>query len=227
MTIAPTILQSKLHRSKIIPAWPTGNTSPFGRPGGEGGPQHLLLFLIISCLAILLFGLWGCGINKATQRVLVNEAAFNKVGYTWAKLNPCVVDSIKTLVHDTTIKTDTAYTLPQNSPQKNTLVSGVTVYVRDTVLQTITKTITLHDSVKIVSVDKRLLNICNDSVTWYKLLFANYKTKADDQISSWKNKAVTRFWYLIGFLLLAALYLFRKPLLAAFGGLPTLLTKKI
>jgi len=227
MTTVPTLPQSKPHSIKSAPAWPRGYPHQLGKPGGEGRPQWVLLFLIAACLALLLLGFSGCGISRATQRVLVNEAAFNIVGVTWAKLNPCVVDSVKTLVHDTTITTDTAYLLPQITPRNSTPTGTATVYMHDTILQTVTKTITRHDSVKIVSADKRLLSICNDSVGWYKIQFANYKTNATSQINTWKNKARSRFWLLLGLLALAAFYFFKKPLFAALGGLPKLLAKKI
>ncbi len=193
--------------------------------------------MVIVCLWLLITGFYGCGITRATQQVLANSAAFNKVGTTWANLNPCVVDSTKTLVHDTTVKTDTAYKLVTTATASGGLMPTQTganqpaqpsgYHSLDTLVQTITKTITLHDSVKIVSVDKRQLGICNDSVTFYKVLYANYQANAIGQIDGWKHKARTRLWFLIAVIALVGVYVCRKPLLSAIGGLPALLTTKL
>jgi len=221
------LFQNKHPYAGTIPIDGLPYSTSTARPNNLGGPNWPLLLLIILCIALLVTGFSGCGINKATQRVLANDAAFNKVGTTWAKLNPCVVDSFKTLVHDTTVHTDTAFKLIQATTPKTLQPGTGMVCKHDTLMQTITKTITVHDSVKVVSVDKRQLNLCNDSIAWYKNVFTNYKNDMGKQLDGWKHKARSRFWYLTGLLIVIAVYLFRKPLLAAFGGVPALITKII
>ena len=213
-------------------------------------PDWVLYLLVIIFLIFLVSGFTGCNpITKATQQVLTNGPAFNKVGVAWAKLNPCVVDSTKTLVHDTTFKTDTTYKLLPPTPVrtgtggpkggqinsgdvlqpsiKSTRAGKEGANGLDTVTKTITNTITVHDSVKIVSVDKRILGLYADSINYYKLAFANYKADTIKQVSGLQHTAAMRLWIIIGITTALLIYIFCKPLLALVTGGTSLLTKII
>ena len=62
--------------------------------------DKLLVVLYAVVIAALLF---SCkNIEKATQTVLTNEAAFAKVGEKWATLNPCNADSTIEYIHGET-----------------------------------------------------------------------------------------------------------------------------
>jgi hypothetical protein len=202
------------------------------------------IYLLAGIILIIILYITGQGcnsINRATQQVLASTPAFNRVGATWAKLNPCVTDSIKTLVHDTTVKTDTAWRFLPGTPRAQA-TPGKQTDTGDALKPAfrpahtgtedgwgyITKTITLHDSVKIVAVDKRQLGICNDSLVYYKMLFASFKEQSLQQTSGWKHKARTRLWIIIAMLMALAAYILRKPLLQlATGGLAQWLPKKL
>lgn len=69
-----------------------------------------VLLTIISLY--LLINLFSCNpINKATQRVLTNESAFNKVGAEFTRLHPCANDSVVKYKADTTETVDTSLIL--------------------------------------------------------------------------------------------------------------------
>ena len=116
----------------------------------------------------------GCSpLPKAIQRVETNENSFNKVGADWARLHPCVTDSVVSLVHDTTTHTDTAYKLLPGVHLEHT------AYLHDTVTQSITRTIRIHDSVKVVKVDESLSKRLMDSVYGYREALAGAKGASD------------------------------------------------
>jgi hypothetical protein len=109
-------------------------------------------------------------IEKAKQRVELNEDAFAVVGSDWLKLNPCLNDSTINYVSDTLVVGDTIYSFYPSRVKVNDTLVQMEVY-RDTILKQVNKTWVIHDSVKVVAVDKRQLAIMQDSVKKYNTLY--------------------------------------------------------
>ncbi len=170
-----------------------------------------LIVVIIAAIAICVLFMKCSPIPKAIQRVEVNEQAFNKVGADWAKLHPCVTDSVIRVSHDTVTISDTSYsglvsripvdsfftTATTGANQPNAILRGGknllggyadkrnATYAegnRQTgsgITRTITKTITIHDSVKVVKVDESLAQRLTDSLYSYKMALAGAKGASD------------------------------------------------
>jgi len=106
-------------------------------------------------------------LTKAEQRVLTNPNSFNYIGGKWAKLNPCVLDSVVKYIDNEIIKTDTFYN------------HGDIVYapaIRDTMF--IHRLITRYDTTRIYLRDKRIENILKDSIQYYQLSSSKAETGA-------------------------------------------------
>jgi hypothetical protein len=172
-------------------------------------PNYLsIIKWVIAAAVLLAFMLHfsGCSpLSKAIQKVEVNASAFNKVGADWAKLNPCVTDSVVSLKHDTINTTDTAY---QFLPGIHLVHDN---YIHDTVIRTVTKLITIHDSVKVVKVDEGALQRLADSLYSYKLALAGAKGASDTITGQLKNSR--NIWRIIA--------------LAAIGVLLTIIGLKV
>lgn len=121
------------------------------------------LLISTTMLFALLLSVAGCSsIEKATNKVLANPGAKEKVGREWEKANPCSNDTIIRVKRDTTETRDTSY-LP-----------GTVTTVNDTVFvqggeRVITRTITMHDTVRSFITDTRRLYIAEDSVRQYRV----------------------------------------------------------
>lgn len=133
----------------------------------------LYVLIILACLS--------CGIEKATQKVLTNEIAFNKVGEKWSKLNPCTNDTTIEFIKGDTVTTNSTDTLTENRFYNDTLV----------IYKTITKTVnkTRTDTINKTVIDIRLLNITKDSLAYQKQKVARFtgmldQTKLDNKKQS-------------------------------------------
>ena len=164
-------------------------------------PNYLsIVKWVIAAAVLLAFMLHfsGCSaISKAIQKVEINEQAFNKVGADWARLNPCVTDSVVSLKHDTINTTDTAY---QFLPGIHLVHDN---YIHDTVMQTITKKVIIHDSVKVQLVDERRLQEATDTAYSYKLALVEAKG-ANDTIQG-QLKHSRNIWRIIALAAIGAL----------------------
>lgn len=89
-----------------------------------GKPEKLLLAMLAVVLAALLF---SCNtIEKATQRVLTDETARNKVGAKWAELHPCSTDSTTTYIHgETILLTDSLTKVVVDTVKVNQLIDSL------------------------------------------------------------------------------------------------------
>ena len=200
----------------------------------------------------------GCSpLPKAIQRVETNENSFNKVGADWARLHPCVTDSVVRVSHDTVTVSDTSYsglvshipidsfftTATTGANQPNVILrggenplgwyadKGNPTYAssnRQTgggITRTITKTITIHDSVKVTTVDERVKQMLTDSLYSYKLALAGAKGASDTIVSQTKH-SLSR-WRIIALVAISALLLivgFKVYHFFKLGGLKALFT---
>lgn len=128
-----------------------------------------LKFLFVATAIILVA---ACSEQKkliqAEQRVLTNPESFNYIGGKWAKLNPCVLDSVVKYSNNEITKTDTFYN------------HGDFVYapaIHDTLF--IRRMVTNYDTTRIYLRDKRIENILKDSIQYYQLSSSRAETGAE------------------------------------------------
>jgi hypothetical protein len=114
--------------------------------------------LLIALYIVIILACLSCGVERATQKVLTNEIAFNKVGEKWSKLNPCTNDTLMEFIKGDTVTTHSTDTLIENKYYNDTLVIYITKTVNKTIRDTINKKI----------IDIRLLNITKDSLAYQK-----------------------------------------------------------
>lgn len=129
-------------------------------------------------------------LNKAKQRVLTNKEAFNEVGATWARLNPCSIDSVIKYATSEVIKIDTFYS------------HGDVVYApkdHDTV--TIYKQKNRTDTIKIYLRDLRYENTLKDTITAYKVSNSGYQ--AAYEIKNTESAKRLKFVFLLLFIIIA------------------------
>jgi hypothetical protein len=100
-------------------------------------------------------------IQKAQQRVLTNESAFNYIGNKWAKLNPCGNDTTFIVKSDTTILADTTFTLVQDTVSVNKIIVKKVPSI-------INKVVHIKDTLTKIIIDNRALSIALDSASFYK-----------------------------------------------------------
>lgn len=126
-----------------------------------------ILFITVTTLLVV-----ACSdakkIQKAQQRVLTNAESFNAVGAIWARLNPCIIDSVIKMTSNETIKTDTFY--------KHGAVSFAPVD-HDTII--IHRNINRYDTARVYIRDKRFENILIDTINFYKLANSRSQTAAE------------------------------------------------
>ena len=116
--------------------------------------------LLIALYVVIILACLSCGMERATQKVLTNEIAFNKVGVKWATLNPCTNDTLLEFIKGDTITTHTTDTITENKFYNDTLV------IYNTITKTVNKTI--RDTINKTIIDIRLLNITKDSLAYQK-----------------------------------------------------------
>ncbi len=155
-------------------------------------PWEILVF-IIAGISLVLF-LTSCGIEHATQRVLTNEGARNKVGRAWADLNPCVKDSIVHYKSDTTVKHDTVSHFIRSTDTLNR-------YQVDTMVEFITKTIRIHDTTRIDNTDMRAVHALQSDTAYLYGQVRQWKDRAAES----KKEASKWLWSFIGACVGAAL----------------------
>ena len=152
--------------------------------------------LLIALYVVIILACLSCSnINKATQKVLTNEIAFNKVGVKWATLNPCTNDTLMEFIKGDTITTHSTDTITENRFYNDTLV------IYNTITKTVNKTI--RDTINKTVIDIRLLNITKDSLAYQKQKVARLTGMLDQ--TKLDNKKQNK--WLIGLGLFTALLL--------------------
>jgi hypothetical protein len=123
-------------------------------------------------------------LQKAQQRVLTDDNAFNYIGGKWAKLNPCIIDSVIKYSSNEIVKTDTFYK------------HGDFVYApatHDTII--VHRNVDHYDTARVYIRDKRYEGILKDSLEFYQLADSRSQTAAEiaKQYSAKKTKIII-FW---------------------------------
>lgn len=125
--------------------------------------------------------------QKAQQRVLTDDNAFNYIGGKWAKLNPCIIDSVIKYSSNEIIKTDTFY-------KHGDFVYAPTAH--DTIV--VHRNIDHYDTARVYIRDKRFEGILRDSLQFYQLYNSKSQTAAEiaKQDAAKKTKIII-FWIII------------------------------
>lgn len=148
-----------------------------------------IAFVTLFLLSLLLLLCYSC---NSVKRVLADPGKKELVGREWAKVNPCVTDTVLTFTPGDTIVT--------TEFKEDTLF----YYVNDTIRvpyginQTRTINRFVHDSIKVVVRDLRAERILQDSVQQY---FGKMKMAQSEAVS---HKKVAKKWKLIFWLLIIA-----------------------
>lgn len=122
---------------------------------------------------------------KSQQKVLTNDGAFNYIGGKWAKLNPCIIDSVIKFSTSETIKTDTFY-------KHGAIVTAPS----DTVI--VHRNVNHYDTARVYIRDKRYEYILIDSINFYKL--ANSRSQTSYEIAKQDNARKSKlllFWIIV------------------------------
>jgi hypothetical protein len=160
---------------------------------------------------IFFFALTSCSsMQKATQKVLTDEVAFNKVGAKWASINPCVNDTSfevikgevvtisdtvsKYIIDDIKVK-ELSDSLMKLNVSSSLLVSMSYESGYKDAINNQKPIIKMRvDTIKNFIVDNRALNIVKDTLSQYKQLLAksegvNQQLKEDAKKST-KHKLI-------------------------------------
>lgn len=149
----------------------------------------VILLIILSC--------------NPVKQVLKDKNKLDKVAEVVVKSGYCANDttiitkSDTTIVHDTTYEVDTIIDLRyQNDTQ----------YVK--VPKVITRTIVIRDTIKSVVVDNSRLNLFQREIDSLKIV----NNLAKEEMNQWKKVAKQRWWNIFWIIVLAVLYVLRKPI---------------
>lgn len=149
----------------------------------------VILLIILSCSPV--------------KQVLKDKNKLDKVAEVVVKSGYCANDttiitkSDTTIVHDTTYDVDTIIDLRyQNDTQ----------YVK--VPKVITRTIVIRDTIKSVVVDNSRLNLFKREIDSLKIV----NNLAKEEMNQWKKVAKQRWWNIFWIIVLAVLYVLRKPI---------------
>ena len=145
----------------------------------------------------------GCGIKWATNKVLTNPEAINKVGVVYDKLNPRDTTERLFFIQGDSIVTERTDTLR--------IVRDSLTTQTDTIRITTTKRIRSTDTIiRQLPPDNRLINRLNDTISHYKTITArligseaNYKAqvKTAEKRLIWMAAGVLLLGVVIGLLL--------------------------
>jgi hypothetical protein len=151
------------------------------------------LFLI--AIALLLLFLWVTSCNPV-KRVLNNQEMLEEVAKVVVKGGWCANDTTFVVKSDTLIEVDT---LVRVDTLTDTYVLNDTTYITKWKTRDITKSTTIHDTIKSFIVDNARV----------RLLQAD-SARLTTEIGEWKGKANSRLSWLISLLVLIALFIYLK-----------------
>lgn len=149
----------------------------------------VILLIILSCNPI--------------KQVLKDKNKLDKVAEVVVKSGYCANDttiitkSDTTIMHDTTYEVDTIIDLQTKND---------TQYVK--VPKVITRTIIIRDTIKSVVVDNARLNLFQREIDSLKIV----NNLAKEEMNQWKKVAKQRWWNIFWIIVLAVLYVLRKPI---------------
>ena len=149
----------------------------------------------IFLLCILCFYLSSCNpqrrMERATQTVLMNPEARQRIYAAQAALTPCANDTVIQWSRDTLITTDTTVT-------RDTIDNFY--HYTDTIK--IVQTKRIHDTAKIVVIDHRLAETLADTVSAYKWRLATSNGRIDELQAQVKKERRTLVYGALGLLII-------------------------
>jgi hypothetical protein len=154
-------------------------------------PLNVLLIALISVFFI--FWLLSC---NPVKQVLRDQEKLEEVAKVVVKGGWCANDTTFITTSDTLVEVDT---LVRIDTLTDTYVLNDTVYFTKWKTRDITKSITIHDTIKSYIVDNARV----------RLLQAD-SARLNGEVIQWKGKADTRLSWLISLLVLIALFIYLK-----------------
>jgi hypothetical protein len=151
--------------------------------------------LLLIAIALLLLFLWVTSCNPV-KRVLSNQEMLEEVAKVVVKGGWCANDTTFVVKSDTLVEVDT---LVRIDTLTDTYVLNDTVYFTKWKTRDITKSVTIHDTIKSFIVDNARV----------RLLQAD-SARLTGEVIQWKGKADSRLSWLISLLVLIALFIYLK-----------------
>jgi hypothetical protein len=151
--------------------------------------------LLLIAIALLLLFLWVTSCNPV-KRVLKNQEMLEEVAKVVVKGGWCANDTTFITKSDTLVEVDT---LVRIDTLTDTYVLNDTTYITKWKTRDITKSITIHDTIKSFIVDNARV----------RLLQAD-SARLTGEVIQWKGKADSRLNWLISLLVLIALFIYLK-----------------
>jgi hypothetical protein len=151
--------------------------------------------LLLIAIALLLLFLWVTSCNPV-KRVLNNQEMLEEVAKVVVKGGWCANDTTFVVKSDTLVEVDT---LVRIDTLTDTYVLNDTTYITKWKTRDITKSITIHDTIKSFIVDNARV----------RLLQAD-SARLTNEVNEWKGKADSRLNWLISLLVLIALFIYLK-----------------
>jgi hypothetical protein len=151
--------------------------------------------LLLIAIALLLLFLWVTSCNPVKQ-VLKNQEMLEEVAKVVVKGGWCANDTTFVVKSDTIVDVDT---LVRIDTLTDTYVLNDTVHIVKWKTREITKSITIHDTVKSFIVDNARV----------RLLQAD-SARLTGEVGEWKGKADSRLNWLLSLLVLIALFIYLK-----------------
>jgi hypothetical protein len=151
--------------------------------------------LLLIAMGLLLLFLWVTSCNPVKQ-VLKNQEMLEEVAKVVVKGGFCANDTTFITKSDTLVEVDT---LVRIDTLTDTYVLNDTVYFTKWKTRDITKSVTIHDTIKSFIVDNARV----------RLLQAD-SARLTGEVIQWKGKADSRLNWLISLLLVIALFIYLK-----------------
>ena len=151
--------------------------------------------LLIIAMGLLLLFLWVTSCNPVKQ-VLRDQEKLEEVAKVVVKGGWCANDTTFITTSDTLVEVDT---LVRIDTLTDTYVLNDTTYITKWKTRDITKSITIHDTIKSFIVDNARVRLLQGD-----------SARLGGEVIEWKGKADTRLSWLISLLVLIALFIYLK-----------------
>ena len=151
--------------------------------------------LLLIAIALLLLFLWVTSCNPV-KRVLNNQEMLEEVAKVVVKGGWCASDTTFIVKSDTLIEVDT---LVRVDTLTDTYVLNDTTYITKWKTRDITKSITIHDTIKSFIVDNARV----------RLLQAD-SARLTTEVNEWKGKANNRLSWLISLIIIIGVFIYLK-----------------
>jgi hypothetical protein len=151
--------------------------------------------LLLIAMGLLLLFLWVTSCNPV-KRVLNNQEMLEEVAKVVVKGGWCASDTTFITKSDTLVEVDT---LVRIDTLTDTYVLNDTTYITKWKTRDITKSITIHDTIKSFIVDNARVRLLQDD-----------SARLTGEVIQWKGKADSRLNWLLSLLVIIALFIYLK-----------------